>query len=250
LIFGDGSTATIYANSSLELIGDLDITVGDPHRHHRRFWLFFGQLWANILAATGGNEPDYWELISDYSAVAGIRGEQFFVSAQASQTTVTTASDTTVEVADLAGGVLNSITTVSEGSTFSVGPGGSTYVGPSTVPNVKGDTQAAATSAIAAANLIVGIGSVTHQSSMTIIPGLVISQSPSAGSFESAGSAVSLVVSSGSTCADLALVKAAFGSKRGQPNYNPVADVNNDGVVNIIDLSMVARALPAGTTCN
>ena len=50
-------------------------------------------------------------------------------------------------------------------------------------------------------------------------------------------------------CLDLALVKAAFGQKRGQPGYNAAADVNRDGVVNILDLSYVARLVPAGTTC-
>jgi hypothetical protein len=85
---------------------------------------------------------------------------------------------------------------------------------------------------------------------MTIITGLVVSQSPSAGAGVAGGSAVNLVVSSGSTCADIQLVKAAFGSKLGQPAYNPIADVNHDGVVNIIDLSTVARAIPAGTVCN
>lgn len=117
-----------------------------------------------------------------------------------------------------------------------------------TVPATVGQTQAAATTAIRGATLV--LGSVVTQSSMTILPGIVISQSPSAGTSAPSGSAVNLIVSSGSTCADLALVKAAFGSKRGQPKYNPVADVNNDGVVNIIDLSMVARALPAGTVCD
>jgi hypothetical protein len=116
------------------------------------------------------------------------------------------------------------------------------------VPNVVGDTVAAATSAITGANFIVG--AVPQQSSMTILPGLVFSQSPSAGTAAAGGSSVNLIVSTGSTCADLQLVKAAFGSKRGQTAYNPLADVNNDGVVNIIDLSTVARALPAGTLCN
>jgi hypothetical protein len=52
------------------------------------------------------------------------------------------------------------------------------------------------------------------------------------------------------TCADMAAVKAAFGSKVGQANYNPLADVNGDGIVNVLDLAIVARQLPAGTTCN
>jgi len=50
-------------------------------------------------------------------------------------------------------------------------------------------------------------------------------------------------------CDDLAVVKAAFGKKVGQPGYDPRADINGDGIVNVLDLSMVARLLPAGTTC-
>jgi len=50
-------------------------------------------------------------------------------------------------------------------------------------------------------------------------------------------------------CADLAIVKAAFGKRLGQPGYDARADVNHDGVVNVVDLATVARQLPAGTTC-
>jgi probable HAF family extracellular repeat protein len=117
-----------------------------------------------------------------------------------------------------------------------------------TVPSVVGATQSAAAATIVASGLIVG--TTAQQSSMAIVSGLVISQSPSAGASVADGSAVNLVVSSGSTCANLQLVKAAFGSKLGQPAYNAAADVNHDGVVNIIDLSTVSRALPAGTVCN
>jgi probable HAF family extracellular repeat protein len=117
-----------------------------------------------------------------------------------------------------------------------------------TVPSVVGATQSAAAATIVASGLIVG--TTAQQSSMAIVSGLVISQSPAAGASVADGSAVNLVVSSGSTCANLQLVKAAFGSKLGQPAYNAAADVNHDGVVNIIDLSTVSRALPAGTVCN
>lgn len=117
-----------------------------------------------------------------------------------------------------------------------------------TVPSVVGATQSAAAATLATSGLLVG--TTTQQSSLTIVPGLVVSQSPSAGASVADGSAVNLVVSTGSTCANLQLVKAAFGSKLGQPAYNALADVNHDGVVNIVDLSMVSRALPSGTTCN
>jgi hypothetical protein len=51
------------------------------------------------------------------------------------------------------------------------------------------------------------------------------------------------------TCADVTLVRAAFGSRRGQANYNAAADQNNDGLVSVIDLSFVTQKLPAGTKC-
>jgi hypothetical protein len=51
-------------------------------------------------------------------------------------------------------------------------------------------------------------------------------------------------------CDDIAIVKASFGKKVGQPGFDPRADVNGDGVVNVLDLSFVARQLPEGTTCH
>jgi Dockerin type I domain len=50
-------------------------------------------------------------------------------------------------------------------------------------------------------------------------------------------------------CTDLDIVKASFGKSIGQAGFDPRADVNADGVVNIVDLATVAKALPAGTTC-
>jgi beta-lactam-binding protein with PASTA domain len=63
------------------------------------------------------------------------------------------------------------------------------------VPSVVGYTQAAATSALTLAGF--ELGAVTTQASTSIPPGLVISQSPVAGTPAAAGSVVSLVVSSG-----------------------------------------------------
>jgi hypothetical protein len=51
------------------------------------------------------------------------------------------------------------------------------------------------------------------------------------------------------TCADLGAVKAAFGRRTGQLGYSSNADVNGDGVINVIDLSIVTKQLPAGTRC-
>jgi MBG domain (YGX type)/Dockerin type I domain len=50
-------------------------------------------------------------------------------------------------------------------------------------------------------------------------------------------------------CDDLKIVKAAFGKKTGQAGFDTRADVNHDGVVNILDLSYVAKQLPAGMVC-
>ena len=126
------------------------------------------------------------------------------------------------------------------------------------VPNVVALTQAAATSAITGAGLVVG--NVTTASSSTVPAGSVISQSPTAGTSVASGSTVNLVVSTGPllgdvngdglvNCADLAVVKASFGKKSGQAGFDSRADVNHDGVVNIVDLSTVARTMPAGTVC-
>ena len=66
---------------------------------------------------------------------------------------------------------------------------------PTTVPNVVGMTQAAATTAITGASLVVG--TVTQQSSATVAAGSVISQSPAGGATVTSGSSVNLVVSTG-----------------------------------------------------
>ena len=52
------------------------------------------------------------------------------------------------------------------------------------------------------------------------------------------------------TCADAAIVKAAFGKRLGQPGFDARADLNGDRAITIVDLSTVTRALPAGTTCS
>ena len=66
---------------------------------------------------------------------------------------------------------------------------------PATVPSVTGQTQAAVSSAIMGAGLVVG--TVTQAYSATVPLGCVISQAPPAGASVSPGSAVDLVVSQG-----------------------------------------------------
>ena len=63
------------------------------------------------------------------------------------------------------------------------------------VPNVIGDTQASATSAITSAGL--KVGTVNQQPSSTVAVGSVISETPAAGTDVAIGSLVNLVISSG-----------------------------------------------------
>jgi hypothetical protein len=50
-------------------------------------------------------------------------------------------------------------------------------------------------------------------------------------------------------CADLSIVKAAIGSKVGQPGFDARADVNSDSVVDVRDLAAVTQKLVPGTVC-
>jgi hypothetical protein len=63
------------------------------------------------------------------------------------------------------------------------------------VPNVVGDSQSVATTAITGAGLTVG--AVTQASSATVASGSVISQAPAAGASAASGASIALVVSSG-----------------------------------------------------
>ena len=50
-------------------------------------------------------------------------------------------------------------------------------------------------------------------------------------------------------CTDVAVVRAAFGKKAGQSGFDPRADLNVDGVVDVRDLLAVTQRLPAGSVC-
>jgi len=50
-------------------------------------------------------------------------------------------------------------------------------------------------------------------------------------------------------CADISILKASFGKRTGQPGFNASADITKDGIVDVRDLAVVSRALPAGTKC-
>ncbi len=76
---------------------------------------------------------------------------------------------------------------------------------PVSVPNVVGQEQGAAQSAITAAAL--AVGTVATASSDTVAAGRVISQDPAAGTMVNSGSAVNLVVSSGPAGVSLASIR-------------------------------------------
>ena len=121
------------------------------------------------------------------------------------------AATTAITAAKLAVGTLTQQTsnTVATGKVISQDPtSGSSVVqgsplnlvissGPQmvTMPNVEGLTQAAATTAITGAKLMVG--TLTQQTSNTVATGNVISQDPASGSSVAQGSPVNLVISSG-----------------------------------------------------
>jgi hypothetical protein len=120
------------------------------------------------------------------------------------------------------------------------------------VPNVVGQTQAAASAAMTGAGLAVGL--VSKVANDSIPTGSVIKQSPSAGTSVLAGSsvAVNLVVSSGpsSTAAcdvnsdgspDISDVQTMINEALGIANA--VNDLNNDGKVNSVDVQIVIKAV-------
>ena len=83
-----------------------------------------------------------------------------------------------------------------------------------TVPNVVGNTQAAATTAITGAGLTVG--AVTMQSSSAVASGNVISENPAAGASVASGSAVALVISTGAGTSTPTLGGIVIGLTNGQ----------------------------------
>jgi hypothetical protein len=99
----------------------------------------------------------------------------------------------------------NALTSERTAPVLSAGPGSVR------VPGVVGLTQAAASTAIADAGLVVG--TVTEQSSATVPTGTVISQSPTAGTTVAVGSSVSIAVSTGSVAYVLSPLSIAFGDQ-------------------------------------
>ena len=95
---------------------------------------------------------------------------------------------------------------------------------PVTVPNVIGMTEAAARSAIAGAQLVVG--SVTTASSTTVPAGTTMSQTPAAGASVAIGSIVDLVTSSGAPADTTPPTLTGMSPAAGATNVNTGATVS------------------------
>ena len=51
------------------------------------------------------------------------------------------------------------------------------------------------------------------------------------------------------TCQDLSAATASIGKRTGQVGFFPTADIDRNGVIDVRDISAIARLLPAGTHC-
>jgi len=133
-----------------------------------------------FTAAFTGTPGVAWSLLPPGSASGQINSSgQYTAPATITQLTTVTVQATTQDG------------TVSGDATVTLTPTSSQV----SVPNVVGDTQAAATAAITNAGLT--LGTVTSQASSTVPSGNVISETPSAGTSVNTGSPVNLVLSSG-----------------------------------------------------
>jgi beta-lactam-binding protein with PASTA domain len=142
-----------------------------------------------LLISTGAAQVVVPNVVGDTQAAATtvISGAGLVVGTVTTASSATVASGNVISESPSAGTTVNSSSAVN--LVVSSGPA------PVAVPNVVGDTQAAATSAIVAAGL--ALGTVSTASSATVASGEVISENPSAGSSVSPGSAINLVVSTG-----------------------------------------------------
>ena len=137
-----------------------------------------------LAASTGGNyiaAPTQAEVTNAYVTISSRLDNGYLLSFVSS---ITDCNQHTL-----------SVTVTGQGTTETKFTRCDATTGPTTVPNVVNQTQAAATTAINGAGLVVG--AVTQQSSATVPAGNVSSQNPTSGAGVASGSAVNLVVSTG-----------------------------------------------------
>ena len=51
-------------------------------------------------------------------------------------------------------------------------------------------------------------------------------------------------------CTDYDVVKSLLNVSYTSPRYNSAADINNDGIINVLDLAFISAQLPKGTVCH
>ncbi len=156
-------------------------------------------LWL-VIAGCGGGGSGGGSNIGVSARVPNVVGQT-----QSAATTSITAAGLNVGTVTMA-----SSSSVAAGNVISQNPAANAMVAPATtvdmvvssgpaptvtVPNVVGQTQAAASTAITSAGL--RVGTVTSASSATVPSGSVIGQTPTAGAAVASNSAVNLTVSSG-----------------------------------------------------
>ena len=156
-----------------------------------------GTTQADVQIGSGGTPPPTVPVPNvvgqtQAAATSAITSAGLTVGAVTQQSSSTVASGNVISESPAAGTSVTSASAVN--LVVSSGAPPPTQVA---VPNVVGQTQAAATSAITSAGLTAG--TVTMQSSTTVASGSVISESPAAGTSVASASAVNLVVSSGAT---------------------------------------------------
>jgi beta-lactam-binding protein with PASTA domain len=208
----------------------------------------------NLVVSTGSAQVSVPNVVGDTQAAAttAITGAGLVVGTVTAASSSTVASGNVISESPGAGNSVNSGSAVN--LVVSAGSGGA---GVDTVPNVVGDTQAAATTAIIAAGL--PLGTVSTASSSTVASGDVISESPSAGTSVNSGSPVNLVVSTG-PAAGPATTTTSIAQSGSPGNYTLTATVVGSGTlaaaptgtVSFLDTSngdaMVATATLGGGT--
>ncbi len=129
-----------------------------------------------------GSHPNSGSMVVVFGDIAG-----YDIDGTDSEITVTSPSHAagTVDIVIVTTGGTSEITAADQ----------FTYTAQVTVPNVVGQTQASAGTTLTGVG--VTTGTITQQCSNTVAAGLVISQSPSAGTQVTSGTAVALVVSTG-----------------------------------------------------
>lgn len=148
-------------------------------------------LLSSVLTAQGLSATYNFSTTAFTTGAAGYDALLDNVSINSTSPSAVTVTDTAAPAAPITIDTANG----SPSGALDITSGPTTLPSQPNVPNVVGDTQAAATVAITGAGLTVG--TVTQASSTAVASGDVISESPASGASVASGSAVALTISSG-----------------------------------------------------